>query len=115
MRKLIAKPAVQAAAAAPLVAVFAEAGPWAALAAALALGVLSWLIVDRLIRCLAGPSAAVLCDGALAFAFLWFIADVMNWPFGKGELLATSAATAILGMGWHRLPERPRRAAIAEK
>lgn len=114
MHRLIAKRSVHAAAVTPMIAIFAKTGFGSSLAAALALGVLSWLVVDRLILCLGSPSVAVLCDGALAFSFLWFIADVMNWPFGLGELLATSAATAFLGWGWHRLLDRSAHEAAAE-
>jgi len=87
----------------PLLVWFADAGLPAALFAAASVAVLGWLIVDRLILPLAGRTVALLSDAALAYAFLWFAGDVMNWPLGLWELSAAALPLAFVTRLCHAL------------
>lgn len=104
--KLIANGAV----AVPLLVAFTEAGFAASLLTASALSVLAWLIGDRLILPLTNNPAATMADAVLVCAFLWFVADMMDWTLAAGELLVMTAAPGVAEWGCHRFLENLDRA-----
>lgn len=109
MRRFLIKCIANGVVTAALLMWLTEAGFVPALLTALALAVLAWLIGDQLILRLTNNTVATLADGVLAFAFLWFVADVMDWSLTAGELLFITAVLAIVEWTYHRyLGERDR-------
>lgn len=86
----------------PMLMWLTEAGFTASLLTALALGVLAFLIGDQLILRQTNNLVATLADAVIAFAFLWFVADVMDWALTFGELLAIVVVLGVVETVYHR-------------
>lgn len=86
----------------PLLMWFSEAGFFASLATALALGLLAYLIGDQLVLRYTNNVVATLSDALLAYAFLWFVADMMDWMLSAGELLVIVVFLGVVEWVYHR-------------
>lgn len=79
-----------------------EASFWGASFAASILCILAYLIGDQLILRASNNAIATIADAVLTVAYLWIVADAMNWSLTTGELLSITAVLSVAEVIYHR-------------
>ncbi|GFN31766.1 DUF2512 family protein [Paenibacillus xylaniclasticus] len=69
---------------------------------ATALTIIAYLVGDQLVLRLTNNTVATIVDAILAYAFLWFVADRMDWDLSSGEILVMTVIIGIAEWFIHR-------------